>query len=301
MPRGTLRIPIGYLMVIPAIVWAGFTLIFPGFLTLFLSFTRWRGYGEILPTFSGLENYYRFGWDPVFIRASVNTLLYSGIVTAGQVLLGLILAALLHTQVRGWKIFRSIFFFPVLLTSAVTAVLWSYIYNPIIGLLPNFLRTIGLGSLAFGYLGRPETALFAMMLKDIWQGSGFAMIILLAAFTSVPEAIYDSARIDGASPFQTFRRISLPLIRNVVAVLIALQIMGNLKVFDTIWVMTGGTGGPGSSTFSLATYAYYIVFGLSGVTLEFGYGSAIALVLLVVVFIVSLVYLRYIRLGELKL
>jgi len=289
---------IPYLLLLPSLFFTILFIIYPLAFSLFLSFHSWNGLSPNM-RFLGLKNFERLLTDPVFWIALKNNLLFSTLVVIGTVLIGLALALLIHRQIKGWKVFRAIYYFPVLLTSTVIALLWTRFYDPYSGLFNEFLKIIGLSKLTHAWLGDPNTAIFAVIAKEIWQYSGFPMIILLAALVSIPDAYLEAAQIDGATYFKTLRLIILPQIKNVLAITVALQIIFSFKVFDAVWAMT--LGGPGNASQVLATYMYHVSFGISGSPLEFGYASAIAIIMLVIITPVALLYLRLVKFGEMTL
>jgi len=287
-----------YLLVLPSLLFIlGLTLYPIGF-TLFLSFHQWNGLSPTMK-FIGFGNFGRLFSDPVFWVALKNNVLFSILVTFGTVIIGLGLALILDKQIRGWRIYRNVYYFPVLLTNAVVALLWTRFYDPYIGLFNVLLKSIGLDQYAHPWLGDPNTAMLAVIVKEVWQYAGFPMIILLAGLASIPDPYLEAAQLDGATYLKTVRWIILPLLKNVLAITIALQLIFSFKVFDTVWAMT--FGGPGNTTQVLATYMYTVSFGFSGPPMEFGYASSIATVMLIIIFPATLIYLRLVKLGEMRL
>jgi ABC-type sugar transport system permease subunit len=287
------RSRLAYLFVLPSIFFISAFILYPLAFTVYLSFLDWNGlFGP--RTFVGLRNFERLATDSNVLTALINNVTYMVLGTIGTVVLGLIIATLLDSKIRGWALFRNTFYFSVLLPSVVTGILFISLYNPQLGLIDSLLGLLGFKSLShLAWLADPKIALFAVILKDVWQYSGFPMLLFIAAFANIPDEIYEAARVEGASGLQIFFRIRLPLIRQVLATVVTLQILFSFKVFDSLWVMTHG--GPGHASEVLSTYLFKVAFSQQ----DFGYGSAIGIFMAIVIFPASLLYIRLWRLeGE---
>jgi raffinose/stachyose/melibiose transport system permease protein len=280
----------GYLMVLPAVIAVGVFMIYPIGSTVVLSFHRWPGVGERV--FVGFANYVQAFSDPIARRAFLNNVLYSlGIVVNG-VVVGLILANLLASGVRGRLLYQTIFFFPRLVTQVVVAVVWSWIFHPRFGLVNAILRAVGLGELAIGWLGHPTWALPSVLVAAGWTYFGFCMVIFMAALQSTNPDLKDAAYIDGAGAVRVFFQVILPQIRPVIVMVVVYTIIDSFKVFDIIYLMTGG--GPGDRTQIMATYLYRESFRLHA----FGYGATLAVILGLFVVVVAVLFERYRRLED---
>ena len=280
----------GYLMVLPAVIAVGVFMIYPIGSTVVLSFYRWPGVGE--RTFVGFANYVQAFSDPIARRAFMNNVFYSAGIVANGAFVGLILAHILATGVRGRIVFQTIFFFPRLVTQVIVAVVWSWIYHPRFGLVNVILRAVGLGEFAIGWLGDPSWALPAVLVAAGWTYFGFCMVIFMAAFGSTNPDLRDAAHIDGAGPFRVFFSVIVPQIRSVIVMVVVYTIIDSFKVFDIIYMMTGG--GPGDRTQIMATYLYRESFRLH----SFGYGATLAVILGLFVVAVAVLFERYRRLEE---
>ncbi|WP_397334446.1 carbohydrate ABC transporter permease [Nonomuraea sp. 3-1Str] len=237
--------------------------------------------------FVGLANYAEAFADPRMWRSLWNTLVFTVLSTVPLVLLGLALALLVH-QLRFMQwLWRLSFFGPFLLPSAVVSLLWlQMIYPPEYGLLNGSLGTDVL------WLGDPSTAMWSMVLTTVWWTVGFNFLLYLAALQSIPRHLYEAAAIDGASSWHRLRSITLPLLGRTTGVVVVLQLLASLKVFDQIYLMTGG--GPEDSTRPIIEYAYDT--GFTGYRI--GYASAVSYILFAIIVVVSLAQLRLFRKSE---
>ncbi|AWS45082.1 carbohydrate ABC transporter permease [Streptosporangium sp. 'caverna'] len=237
--------------------------------------------------FVGFANYAEAFGDPRMWRSLWNTVLFTVLSTVPLVILGLVFALLVHNlRFMRW-LWRLSFFAPFLLPSAVVSVLWlQMIYQPGFGLLNGVLGTDTL------WLGDPNTAMWSVVMTTVWWTVGFNFLLYLAALQSIPEQLYEAASIDGASAWNKLRSITLPMLRRTTGLVVVLQLLASLKVFDQIYLMTGG--GPENSTRPIIEYAYDI--GFTGYRV--GYASAVSYILFVLIVAVSLVQLWLLRKRE---
>jgi multiple sugar transport system permease protein len=235
----------------------------------------------------GFANYAEAFSDPAMWHSLWNTLVFTVLSTVPLVALGLVFALLVHNLRFVRWLWRLSFFGPFLLPSAVVSILWlQMIYPPGYGLLDGALGTDVL------WLGDPGLAMWSMVLTTVWWTVGFNFLLYLAALQSIPQHLYEAASIDGASAWGKLRSITLPLLGRTTALIVVLQLLASLKVFDQIYLMTGG--GPENATRPIIEYAYDM--GFTGYRI--GYASAVSYILFVVVVIVSLVQLRLFRKRE---
>lgn len=279
-----------YLFLVPAFAVFGFAVLAPVVMTGAYSLTEWNGYGEMV--FVGLGNYIAIASDALFAQSFLHIAIYILVTLVLEVVVGLVLAGVIAARPRGSIWFRVAIFTPVMLPMVVVAVLWSFVYNPDFGLVNAALEALGLGDLQRIWLGDPATALLAICVVSGWVFAGFYMTIFYAALRQVPTEVVEAARLDGASEWQLFWRIKVPMIRNAVEVGILLCVTGGFQGFDLFYVMTNG--GPYYSTEIPTTYLVRAVF-KNG---EVGYGSAMAVVLTIVVVGVGLILTRIRRIGE---
>lgn len=284
--RQAYKARLAYLFLAPAFFLLILFIAYPLLRSLILSLYEWNGITR--PEFVGLANFRLLFQDSSFFKALSNTIIFSVLTTAGTVIIGFLLAVAIERRVKGWAFFKVIYFLPVMMSMTVVGLLWGQLYDPTFGPINVFLKAVGIDNPP-AWMGDPKVALYAIIAVTIWQYSGFPMIVFLAAMENIPLDIHDAATIDGVNTRQRITRIIFPLIRQVFAVIVMLQIVFSLKVFDIIWVMT--QGGPGESTSVLGVYLYRNAF----IYTYFGYGSAVAVVMTAIIFTLSMLYQRFIR------
>jgi multiple sugar transport system permease protein len=235
--------------------------------------------------FAGLDNFARMGGDPRFWGSFWLTLIYTGTTVVLQVTIGLCLALLVQQIPRGQGALRIAAILPIVLAPVVVGLFWrTFVLSPDFGLVDLVTRTLGLGS--HNWLGDPKLALISVIAIHTWQWTPFAFLVILASLSSLPPDIFEAARIDRANAWQRFRRITLPLIRPAIVIVLIMRTMIALSAFAAIFAATGG--GPGTSTEILNLYAYRTSFS----ELNLGYGAALAVILLAITFVISLLMFR---------
>lgn len=247
------------LFLVPAVVMYTLFMAFPLFNSMRLSF--YQGTGLSPDRFVGLENYVELFSNPLwrdrFLNALQNTVIFFAIHMLVQNTLGLLFAVLIsNPKLRGRNIYRAIVFLPATLSVLVTGFLWTLILNPRWGMLNQLLEAIGLGSLARPWLGDRALALPVISLVSSWQWVGLPTMLFLAGLLTISDDLIEAARVDGASPWQIFWRIKLPLLKPVLGIVTVLTFVGNFNAFDVIFAMAGARGEPGYSTDLLATFFY---------------------------------------------
>ena len=253
------------------------------------SFTNWNGFNPNYK-FIGFDNFAKVFSDPNFFTAIINTAIWMVAALVLPTLLGLALALLLNTGLRGAAIFKSIFYLPICLSAVIVGQIWIWIYQPDWGLLNTTIaRLFSLHNFTFAWLAEPSTALGSVILAWSWQQTGLAMVIFLAGLTSIPRDLIEAADIDGVSRWKQTLHIVLPMLRPATIVVIALSVINSLKGFDILYIMTGG--GPFHSSNTLAFFMYEESFK----KYRMGYGSAIAVVLFVIALSIIYSYFRQIR------
>jgi ABC-type sugar transport system permease subunit len=261
----------------PALVILAAFLLYPIGYSLWLSLHEWDGYTPRWGPFVGLENYRTLAGDEVFWKAALNSIVFVVVRTPLEVALGFLLAILLNRRLAARSLLRTLFFVPVVMSLIVVTIIFQRVYEPNTGLLNTFLHGIGLGAWAHAWLGDPVTALPAVIAVSVWKNVGFSLVILLAGLQSLPQDVLDAARVDGANAWQLTLRVVTPLMRPILALTALLSIIGGLKVFDLIFIMT--RGGPTYSTEVLATMLYREAFEQN----HMGVASAIAVILVTLV------------------
>lgn len=273
------------------ILYLGF-IIYPVLATIFNSFHILRMDLGMKLEFVGLTHYLELlTEDDQFRKAVTHSLVWAVVAPLIELTIAFVLAFLLYTKVRGWRIFRVAWFAPMLLAGVVVSVLWKWIYNYDWGIINLVFRTLGLGSLATNWLGDPDIAFPALIAVTTWMFMGFNMVILLASMASIPSELLEASQVDGATTRQVIRNIMLPLLRPTIANLAILSFIGKMKQFEIVWVMT--RGGPMLGTETVATYVFKRAFEWR--TLDLGYPSAIAVLWFVVILALTLILTRVLQ------
>jgi multiple sugar transport system permease protein len=236
--------------------------------------------------FSGLDNYRIVLADPTFVPALLHTVVFTVLSLAFQFTIGLALAVFFSHHFPLSATLRALFLVPWLLPLIVSASTWSWMLNSDSGIVNAALSAIGIGPI--NWLTSPDWSLVSVTLANVWIGIPFNLVVLYSGLKAIPEEIYEAARIDGATGWQQFRRITLPLLRPVSAITLLLGLVYTLKVLDIIWIMT--KGGPASSSITFATWSYRLGFG--NLLPQFGPGAAVGNLLIVMALVVGLVYIR---------
>lgn len=281
---------IGYYFILPCVALFLIFIGYPLVRSIYLSFTTWPGFGPA--QFVGFQNFTAMWQDSVFRTALTNTIVFTAATTIISTFLAMALAALLRAgKWRFGTVFRVAIFMPALLSLVVSGTVWGLIYEPDFGILDTFLKAVGLHSIAIAWLSNTATVLPALIVVAIWQSLGFFMLIFYAALQDIDPELYESAQLDGASTIGQFRYVTVPMLRTVTSIVVTLNLINGLKVFDIIYVMTGG--GPDNASESLTTYLYSLAFGgqVSGAVPAIGYATAIGVMILILAIIVVAVQL----------
>lgn len=262
-----------------------FFVIIPIFWSAYYGFFDWKGIGTA--KYIGLDNYVEVIKDPIFWKSFKNNMLIVAASVFGQVPIALLLSLLLMRSTLFQRVIRASVFMPMVLSSVVVGIIWSYIYHPQIGILNFMLDHAGLASWKKAWLSDPKVSMYALMVPVIWNYIGPYLIMFIAALQNISPEIDDASQIDGVGPVRKLFQITLPMIWDTIKVAVVLCISGSLKSFDLIYVMTGG--GPAHSTELLASYMYNNTFNV----FRYGYGSAVstAIIILSMLLIVGSQYL----------
>lgn len=234
---------------LPAAIIYGVLFLLPTVASLYFSLTRWNLFSS---TFIGFDNFAQFLREPFLIKGLVNTVIYAVVTSGLKVVLGLLLAVLLTSQIRARGYLRSVVFFPVLVSTVGVGITFTVLMHPTQGMINEGLALLGIKGP--GWLVDPNLALFSVALVDVWKGVGLATVIYIAGIVAIPKDYYEAARIDGATAFQNFLYITLPLCRPATVTVIILSFIGGLRTFDLIWAMT--RGGPGFASDTVASVIY---------------------------------------------
>ncbi len=264
---------------------------------ILLSFKSWNGMAAA--TWIGTANYQALWRDPVFLLALGNTAYFTIATVIFQTTIPLLVATLVNSGIRGGTFFRSLYFMPVIISLAISGLLWSMIYEPNFGTLNTLLRSLGLGGWTQLWLADKQLVMPCIIVVSIWQSLGFYLVIYFAALQGIPQELYEAASIDGARAWHRLWFVTIPLLRPVMILVMVLNTINGVKVFDQIWVMTAG--GPNHASDTLGTYLYNTAFGAMGSSNpQLGYATAIAIVVLALSFILSIVQIRLGQSGEVE-
>lgn len=257
---------------------------FPIVFAFFVSFFDWN---LLLPEkpFVGLANYIEVFKDPVFAKAIRNTIFYTIGVVPTQTILALFLAFMMNQKFAGRTFFRIAFYLPAITSSVVTSIIFVWIYSKP-GLLNYLLSQMGVQS-NIDWLTNPRTVLISIMMLNIWTTSGYFMISFLAGLQNIPVSLYEAAKIDGASTWTQFWKITFPMVRPVTYFVVVMSLIGCFQVFDQVFVMS--SGGPDNASTTMSYYAYKNSFKY----FRFGFGAAAAIILAVIIFATTWLQKKY--------
>ncbi|HUV05733.1 MAG TPA: sugar ABC transporter permease [Armatimonadota bacterium] len=271
-----------------AVLYAAFFL-FPMAQAFYVSLFRWRGL-SLNKEFVGLGNFRQlFLGDPVFWTAFRHNLFFLTASLLVIVPLALFFASALARRVGGSQTYRAVYLFPNMISIVAVAVLWSFVYHPSFGILNGLLKSTGFEELTRGWLGEPGTALPAIVATSIWYSLGFYIVLFLAGIQSIPTSFYEAALIDGASHWQSFRHVTIPLLWEILKLAVVYLVINTLNIFGLVWVMT--EGGPGNHTEVMLTYLYRLAFEES----NFGYATAVGVFAFLLIFASSLALMRLMK------
>lgn len=276
----------------PALVMFVGLIIIPIVMSLYYSLQEWSGFGK--GTFVGMENYMELISDPIFIKAAINSLILAAASVFIQLPISLLLALILAKGVKFEKSLATIYFIPVIISTVVIGQLWMKVYNYDYGVLNLLFRSIGLDSLSQEWLGDPKRALAATFIPIIWQYIGYHMLLMYAGIKSISTDIFEAAVIDGSSWWNTSLKITIPMLKPVLNVSVIFAVTGALKVFDLVYVLTGG--GPAHASEVIGTYMVSTIFKGN----QYGYGSAMAVFVILECFALSMLVSALFREKEAK-
>jgi len=281
------------LFLLPALVIFTAFVIYPILGSLYYSLTDWDGLATSLH-FVGLANFQQLLSDSTVLINVRNTLVFAVGVMVVQNGVALVLAVILDGFLRRLTFLRVLFLIPAMFSALAIGYTWSYIYSPVFGFLDTFLSKIGLAGWQQDWLGNPHLTLASLVFTNSWEFMGLSMVIFLAGLQAVPAELYEAANIDGTSGWQRFRHITFPLIAPAVTINVVLTMIGSMKTFDLIFVMTNG--GPGNASETLALRIYNEAFNLN----HFGYATAVGIVMSLFILGLSVLNLRLLRKREVE-
>lgn len=254
---------------------------------IWLSFTE---YNLLTPAkFVGLANYERMFQDPIFWNSMRVTVLYVVLNIGIQTVVALLIAVLMHRLTKSTFV-RSVVLSPYLVSNVVAAIVWLWILDTQFGIFNQFLEWVGIGKI--GFLTDEVWAIPTIAMINVWRHMGYTALLIFAGLQTLPESVYEAARMDGASETRIFFSITMPLLRPILALVLIMTIIGSFQVFDTVAVTTGG--GPANATNVLQMYIYDLAFG----RFQFGYASAMSVALLVVLSIITIIQFKLTRAND---
>lgn len=281
--RSNSKLKSAVLFIGPAAVFYIIFMLIPLVQAVYYSFTDWN-LGSQTVNFIGFANYIEaFTNDPSFRSSLLLTFQYTAIVVIVQNVMALSIAMLIESRNRTRSLFRTAFFLPNMVSLIISAFMWSFIFTVV---LPQ-LADAGLGFLDQGWLGNPDVALYSIIIVAVWRGTGYMMLIYIAALQGVPRELMEASVIDGAGPIQKFLNVTFPSIRHAITICIFLTLNEAFKVFDVVYGLTGG--GPGRSTQVIALNIYEEAFSRN---FRYGYANAKAMILFVVILIITIIQVK---------
>jgi len=283
---------VGVLFMLPLLVCVALFLVWPIAEAVRLSFVRYNPLRPDEQPFVGLDNYIFVLEDPLFWESFHQAIVWTGFSTVLQALIGVGLALLLHLPLRGINAFRGLLLFPYIVPTVVIALNWRWLFNSEIGIVNHLLMSAGIISDRIAWLSTPDMAMASAILLNVWKYTPFVVIVVLARLQTIPTELYDAAKVDGAGGFRRFRDITLPQLAEVLAVVVVFRTIWTFNKFEEIFLLT--RGGPGTSTYNLALYAY----DQSIANLRMGVGAAAGVIMLGLLLAGSLVYIRVTGFGR---
>jgi raffinose/stachyose/melibiose transport system permease protein len=280
--RAARDLPRIYAFLLPGLLVYSVFVLYPIVQAFRISLTNWDGNSPAM-RFVGLSNYAAMTRDPAVLTSSLHVLVWLAVNITVAPALGIAMAVLVNQRgIAGKGLFRTVFFLPATISAVVIGFIWQWVYNPLYGILDAAFRLASLPGLATDWLGTPGSALLAVAVANSWQNAALFFIFYLAGLQQIPAELHEAAEIEGATGWQVFRHVTLPLLKPTTTTVIALGIIWSLRQFDLVWTMT--QGGPGNATETLGTYIYRTAFLFN----RMGYSAALSVVLLLLTVAVTL-------------
>lgn len=280
---------ISYAFLSPALILFILFSIIPISYSLYLSVIKWDGF-SINKKFVGLKNYISILQNTEFYNSLYITIIYTVLVTVGSIIIAMFLANVLNRGLKFTTFFRTVYFIPVITATSAAGIVWKYMFDGSQGIINKFLTFIHLPSIP--WLTNPFWVIISISLVGIWKRVGYNMLIYLSAMQSISSSLYESADIDGATKFEKFKFITVPLLKPTTLLLIIMCFIDSFQVFDLVYVMTNG--GPMGASDVLGLYMYREGFSLSNI----GYASAVGWVIFLIVFIATIIQFKISSKGE---
>nr|WP_246513815.1 sugar ABC transporter permease [Neoroseomonas soli] len=277
---------------LPLILAVGIFLVWPIAEAVRLSFVRYNPLRPDDQPFVGLDNYLFVLEDPLFWESFWQAIVWTGWSTVLQAVIGVGLALLLHQPLKGMNAFRGLLLFPYIVPTVVIALNWRWLFNSEIGIVNHLLLSAGIIDDKIAWLSTPNMAMASAIMLNVWKYTPFVVIVVLARLQTIPTELYDAAKVDGAGVLRRFRDITLPQLAEVLAVVIVFRTIWTFNKFEEIYLLT--RGGPGTSTYNLALYA----FDQSIANLRMGVGAAAGVIMLLLLLAGSMLYIRVSGFGR---
>lgn len=287
---GARQARLAWILLLPTLAVLVGVALYPLVTTFYNSLTDARLGSSRSVQFVGLENYRWLLTDPVFLEAVGNTLYFTVVSVSAELVLGLLIALVIHSQFPGRGLVRAAVLVPWAIPTVVSAQMWRWMYNDVFGVVNDLLMRVGLLDAPLAWTAVPGLAMHAIIAVDVWKTTPFMALLLLAGLQVIPRDLYEAARVDGASQMRQFFSITLPLLRPAMLVALIFRTLDALRVFDVIFVMTAGASG----TESMATYNRRVLIEFQ----QLGYGSAVSVMIFFVIFVFVLLYVRLLRGNE---
>ncbi len=282
---------LGWLLVTPTVIAVIVVALYPLLRAFYLSLTDARLGGTRAPNFVGFENYKNLLTDSVFIADVGHTVFFTFWSVTLELILGLGIALVINSNFKGRGLMRTAMLVPWAIPTVISAQMWRWMFNDVFGVVNDVLvRKLGVLGAPVAFLANPQTALPAIVAVDVWKTTPFMALLLLAGLQVIPSDIYEAGSIDGATGWQQFWLLTLPLLQPAILVALIFRTLAALQVFDVIYVMTSG----GSGTESMSVYARRVLIDFT----QLGYGSAVSVVIFVIIMAFVAVYMRMVRVEE---
>ena len=295
MKKGTLakrEAHLGIGMVTPAMLIIFGLMLYPLFYTIYLTMVQYNLLSNVSQGFLGLKQYARVLTDDKFWHAMSVTLYFTVVSLGLQLILGFMAALFLNIPFRGQKLVRALILAPWAVPTVVNAQLWNWILNASYGALNKLLLQLGIIRQPIVWLGEPKLALNVIILADTWKMLPLFIIMLLAGLSTIPGTYYEAAKMEGAGFWHTFRKITFPLLKPMLLVILVLRTTQTIRVFDVIYMLT--QGGPNNSTMTISYYTYFQTFSL----FDFGYGATIAMIVAILTVFIALTYKKILKADD---
>jgi multiple sugar transport system permease protein len=278
------------LMLAPALTILGALTVFPTLYMFTASVQRVSADPRVPRAFVGLDNFIRMASDSQFHVGLLNTIIFTACAVTVEFLLGLGLALLFDRFIRHFNFLKTVLMIPMMLPPIAVAITWKLIYQPQFGVLNELMYRLGLPLRAWA--GDVHLAMFTIILADIWEWTPFVFLLMLAGLASLPVEPYEAAEIDGASAWQQFWDLTLPFLKPVIAIALLLRAMDAMRLFDLVFILTGG--GPANATIVLSLYIFQVAFRF----VDIGYAAAISLFVLAVTTVLSTWFIKRMKLAD---